>query len=253
MTIQVLAADLGPRVRAGFTRRPGGGSAGPYAGLNLALHVGDEPAAVAANRELLAAWAGGPVTFPHQVHGTDVLVVGGPGELGGSAERGGSGDSSEPADAVVTAVPGTAVGVLVADCVPVLLADAEAGVAGAAHAGRKGYVAGVVEAALEAMEKLGARRAAIRAAVGPAAGPCCYEVPAAMRADVGAVRPDAPAETLWGTPSLDLPGGCVALLRAAGVASVVTVGGCTIEDDDSYSYRRNGVTGRFAGVVRIEP
>jgi YfiH family protein len=244
VTIQVLAADLGPGVRAGFTRRPGGSSAGPYAGLNLALHVGDEPVDVAANREALATWAGGPVTFPNQVHGTDVLVVGGPAE---------SGDPAEPADAVVTAVPGTAVGVLVADCVPVLLADAEAGVAGAAHAGRKGFVAGVLEAALEAMEKLGARRSAIRAAVGPAAGPCCYEVPAAMRADVGAVRPAAPATTLWGTPSLDLPGGCVALLREAGVASVATVGGCTIEDDDSYSYRRNGVTGRFAGVVRVEP
>jgi len=240
VTIQVLAADLGPGVRAGFTRRPGGGSAGPYAGLNLALHVGDQPADVAANREVLAAWAGGPVTFPNQVHGTAVLV----------AE---SGDPAEPADAVVTAVPGTAVGVLVADCVPVLLADAEAGVAGAAHAGRKGFVAGVLEAALEAMEKLGARRSAIRAAVGPAAGACCYEVPAAMRADVGAVRPAAPATTLWGTPSLDLPGGCVALLREAGVAAVATVGGCTIEDEDTYSYRRNGVTGRFAGVVRIEP
>jgi YfiH family protein len=240
VTIQVLAADLGPGVRAGFTRRPGGSSAGPYAGLNLALHVGDEPADVAANREVLAAWAGGPVTFPNQVHGTAVLV----------AE---SGDAGEAADAVVTGVRGTAVGVLVADCVPVLLADAEAGVAGAAHAGRKGFVAGVVEAALEAMEKLGARRSAIRAAVGPAAGACCYEVPAAMRADVAAVRPAAPATTLWGTPSLDLPGGCVALLREAGVASVATVGGCTIEDDGAYSYRRNGVTGRFAGVVRIEP
>ena len=244
MTIQVLAADLGPGVRAGFTRRPGGSSAGPYAGLNLALHVGDRPADVAANREVLAAWIGAPVTFPNQVHGTAVLVVG---------EGAESGDPAEPADAVVTGVPGAAVGVLVADCVPVLLADAEAGVAGAAHAGRKGFVAGVLEAALEAMEKLGARRSAIRAAVGPAAGPCCYEVPAEMRADVGAVRPAAPATTLWGTPSLDLPGGCVALLREAGVASVATVGGCTIEDDGVYSYRRNGVTGRFAGVVRIEP
>lgn len=240
MTIQVLAADLGPGVRAGFTRRPGGSSAGPYAGLNLALHVGDEPGDVAANREVLAAWAGGPVTFPNQVHGTDVLVVE-------------AGDATEPADAVVTAARGTAVGVLVADCVPVLLADADAGVAGAAHAGRKGFVAGVLESALAAMETLGARRSAIRAAVGPAAGPCCYEVPAAMRTDVGAVRPAAPATTLWGTPSLDLPGGCVALLREAGVAAVTTVGGCTIEDDGSYSYRRNGVTGRFAGVVRIEP
>ena len=160
------------------------------------------------------------------------------------------GDAAE-ADAVVAATPGTAVGVLVADCVPVLLADAEAGVVAAAHAGRKGFVAGVLEATLEAMAELGARPGATRAAIGPAAGPCCYEVPGEMRDEVGAVRPAAPSTTTWGTPSLDLRGGCAAVLREAGVAAVVTVGGCTIEDDDSFSYRRRGVTGRFAGVVRL--
>jgi YfiH family protein len=244
VTVQVLAVDLGPGVRAGFTRRPGGVSTGRYEGLNLGLHVGDAAADVAANRELAAAWAGGPVTFPRQVHGTDVLVVG-------------DGDPETAADAVVAAAPGAAVGVLVADCVPVLLADAGAGVVGAAHAGRKGLVAGVVEAALEAMERLGARRTEVRAAIGPAAGACCYEVPAEMRAEVGAVRPAAPATTTWGTPSLDLRGGCAAVLREAGVADVVIVGGCTIEDADSYSYRRaagnGGVTGRFAGIVRVLP
>jgi YfiH family protein len=240
VAIEVLPADLGAGVLAGFTRRSGGVSSGPYAGLNLGLHVGDDAGDVAANRALLEAWAGAPVVFPRQVHGTTVLVAG-------------SGDPGAEADAVVAATPGAAVGVLVADCVPVLLADAGAGVVGAAHAGRKGFVAGVVEAVLENMEKLGARRSAVRAAIGPAAGPCCYEVPGEMRDDVAAVRPVAPATTTWGTPSLDLRGGCAAILREAGVAGVVTVGGCTIEDDDSFSYRRTGVTGRFAGVVRLVP
>ncbi len=241
MSILVLPADLGAGVRAGFTRRPGGVSAGRYAGLNLGLHVGDDPADVAANRRLLEEWAGAPVTFPRQVHGTSVLVAG---------DAPPDGDAPE-ADAVVAATPGAAVGVLVADCVPVLLADAEAGVVGAAHAGRKGFLAGVLEATLEAMAGLGARPGATRAAIGPAAGPCCYEVPGEMRDEVGAVRPEAPSTTTWGTPSLDLRGGCVAALREAGVADVVTVGGCTIEDEDSFSYRRGGVTGRFAGVVRL--
>jgi YfiH family protein len=240
VSIPLLPADLGHGVRAGFTRRSGGVSGGPYAELNLGLHVGDDAADVAANRARLEAWAGAPVTFPRQVHGTAVLVVG-------------EGDADEPADAVVAGTPGAAIGVLVADCVPVLLADAGAGVVGAAHAGRLGFVAGVVEAVLEGMEKLGASRSAVRAAIGPAAGPCCYEVPPAMRDDVAAVRPAASASTTWGTPSLDLRGGCAEVLRDAGVADVVTVGGCTIEDDDSFSYRRTGVTGRFAGVVRLVP
>jgi YfiH family protein len=244
VSIQVLAAYLGPGVRAGFTRRSGGVSTGPYTGLNLGLHVGDDADAVASNRAQVVAWAGAPVTFPRQVHGTDVLVV-----RDGAVE----GDPDREADAVVAVGPGAAVGVLVADCVPVLLADREAGVVGAAHAGRQGFTAGVLESTLAAMAALGARPGEVRAAVGPAAGACCYEVPAGMRDEVGAVRPSAPATTSWGTPSLDLRGGCADVLREAGVADVVMVGGCTIEDDDSFSYRRTGVTGRFAGVVRIVP
>jgi hypothetical protein len=247
VAFQVVLSDLGPGVTAGFTRRHGGVSSGTYESLNLGLHVGDDARAVAENRALLAEWAGTPVTFPRQVHGTSVLVVdGAPGADGLVA------DGAE-ADAVVTATPGAAVGVLVADCVPVLLADAEAGVVGAAHAGRKGFAAGVVEAALEAMERLGARRSAVRVAIGPSAGPCCYEVPAQLRDEVGAGRPAAPATTTWGTPSLDLAGGCLAVLKAAGVAEVRSAPECTIEDDDYFSYRRTGVTGRFAGVVRLAP
>jgi YfiH family protein len=143
--------------------------------------------------------------------------------------------------------------VLVADCVPVLLADAQAGVVATAHAGRRGLLAGVLQGAVDAMVAAGARRERIRAAVGPAAGGCCYEVPAEMQAQFCAGRPELRATTSWGTPSLDLRGGAVADLTAAGLAGVTLVGACTVESDDLYSYRRAPVTGRFAGVVALLP
>jgi YfiH family protein len=247
VTIEVLGADLGRGVRAGFTTRTGGLSTGPYEGLNLALHVGDDPYAVSHNRAAAADWAGARVQFPHQVHGADVLVIqaDAPGDPDEEASDG------RIADAVVAVGRGPAVGVLVADCVPVLLADPDAEVVAAAHAGRKGLVAGVLTAALTSMVARGARPERIRAAIGPAAGGCCYEVPAELRAEVGAVHPVAPAETSWGTPSLDLRAACAEALRAQGVAEVQVVGGCTIEDEALYSYRRSQVTGRFAGVVRM--
>ena len=94
---------------------------------------------------------------------------------------------------------------------------------------------------------------AIRAAVGPAAGGCCYEVPAEMQAQACARRPELRATTSWGTPSLDLRAGAVADLTAAGLAGIDLVGGCTVESDELYSYRRSHVTGRFAGVVTLLP
>jgi YfiH family protein len=200
------------------------------------------------SRTALAAAVGvaaDDVAWMHQVHGAEVH------HARPAAPGAPPADGAPACDGIISTTPGLAAAVLVADCVPVLLADVEAGVVAAAHAGRKGFVAGVLEATLVAMAKLGARPGATRAAIGPAAGPCCYEVPGEMRDEVGAVRPAAPSTTTWGTPSLDLRGGCAAVLREAGVADVVTVGGCTIEDDDSFSFRRAGVTGRFAGVVRL--
>jgi len=241
--ITVLPADLGPGVRAGFTTRVGGVSTGAWEGLDLGLHVGDDAEAVRRNRERLAAWAGAPVRFGRQVHGTVARVV-----RAGDADL----DASE-ADALVTAERGVPVGVLVADCVPVLLADAEAGVAGAVHAGRRGLLAGVLSRALDAMASLGADPARVRAAVGPAAGACCYEVPAELAEEAASVRPELRGTTTWGTPSLDLRAGAEAELRHGGVAHVALVGGCTIEDADLYSYRRGQVTGRFAGVVTLLP
>ena len=245
--LTVLPADLGPGVLAGFTTRAGGVSTGDHAGLDLALHVGDDPRAVAGNRERLAAWAGGRVRFARQVHGTAVATVADRGPDGAGA------DSEHEADALVTAEPGVPIGVLVADCLPVLLADPEARVAGAAHAGRRGLLAGVLPRVVEAMTAAGARPERLRAVVGPAAGGCCYEVPAAMQEEAVAAMPHLRATTTWGTPSLDLRAGAVAQLRGLGLGAVTTAGGCTIEDESFFSYRRAGTTGRFAGVVVLAP
>lgn len=245
--LPVLEVDLGPGVRAGFTTRVGGVSAAPWDELNLGLGVGDDPAAVRENRARVGAWAGAPVAFARQVHGADVHVLGGPDEA--------AADAVADADALVTALRGTAVGVLVADCVPVLLADAPAGVVAAVHAGRRGLAAGVLQAALAEMVARGADPERVRAAVGPAISGPRYEVPADMRAEVAALVPEAACTTAWGTPGLDLPAGAAAVLRRAGVRDVHEPGWCTDTESRFYSHRRaqrtGGTTGRSAGVVAL--
>ncbi|MGW2561266.1 peptidoglycan editing factor PgeF [Streptomyces sp. NPDC001514] len=225
-----------------FTDRWGGVSAAPYEELNLGGAVGDDPAAVRANRDLAAKSLGldpGLVVWMNQVHGREVAVVDGP-----------WGDVPVPAvDAVVTARRGLPLAVLTADCTPVLLADPVAGVVGAAHAGRPGMVVGVVPAAVEAMIALGADPARITARTGPAICGRCYEVPAAMRADVAAVEPAARAETSWGTPAVDVTAGVHAQLEALGVRDRKASPVCTLESADHYSYRRDRTTGRLAGYV----
>lgn len=245
-SVDVLEVDLGPGIRAGFTRRRGGVSRGPWEGLNLGLHVEDARADVLANRRLVERWAGMPVWYPHQVHGREVAVLDVPPS---PSDALGSGADGAPCDAAVTDVAGHAVAVVVADCVPVLLADPGAGVVAAAHAGRPGLLAGVLEATVAAMVARGARPGAVRAVLGPAAGPCCYEVPAAMRDDAAARIPATAATTRAGTPSIDLRAGCLEVLARVGVADVSAVGGCTIDDAGLFSYRRSKVTGRFGGVV----
>ncbi|WP_136520327.1 peptidoglycan editing factor PgeF [Cellulomonas telluris] len=248
------AVELGPGVRAGFTRRPGGVSAPPWDGLNLGLAVGDDPAAVVRNRRLLAEAVGVPVVFATQVHGRRVVEVDALPEVdpatSGVAE----------ADALVTARTDLAVAVYVADCVPVLLADPVARVVGAAHAGRPGLVAGVVEATVEALVRRGARPERLVAALGPCIAAASYEVPASLQDDVGAVLPEAVATTRAGTPAVDLLAGARAVLARCGVGRVLVDGRDTYADEDLYSHRRavhadpsSPRTGRLAGVVRLLP
>jgi YfiH family protein len=228
-----------------FTDRWGGVSAAPYVELNLGGAVGDDPAAVLANRGLAAGSLGldpARVVWMKQVHGRDVAVVEGPW----------AGEDIPAADAVVTVRRGLALAVLTADCTPVLLADPVAGVVAAAHAGRPGMLAGVVPAAVEAMAALGAEPSRITVRTGPAVCGRCYEVPAAMRAEVSAAVPEAWSETSWGTPAVDVTAGVRAQLDALGVREQKHSDVCTRESDDHFSYRRDRVTGRLAGYVWLD-
>jgi YfiH family protein len=234
------------RVRRVVTTRAGGRSAGPFARFNLSTGVGDDPVAVAANRRRLATELGvRGVVFLNQVHGTKVAVV-------DAVPRPGEPDRPGT-DAAVTALPGVALAVLTADCVPVLLADPQAGVVGVAHAGRVGAAAGVLAATLAAMEGLGARAGDCEALLGPAVCGACYEVPAEMRDEVGAALPGSATRTRRGTPGLDLRAGLRAQLAALGVAKVGVDPRCTVEDPDLYSYRRDRRTGRLAAVTWLDP
>ncbi|MFG2277219.1 peptidoglycan editing factor PgeF [Streptomyces asoensis] len=228
-----------------FTDRWGGVSAAPYEELNLGGAVGDDPDAVRTNRELAGASLGlepGRVVWMNQVHGNDVAEVEGPWTTG----------LTPPVDGVVTATRGLALAVLTADCVPVLLADPVAGVVAAAHAGRPGMVKGIVPAAIDAMESLGADPARIVARTGPAVCGRCYEVPEAMRAEVAAVEPAAHADTSWGTPAVDVIAGVHAQLDRLGVHDRERSPVCTRESKDHFSYRRDRSTGRLAGYVWLD-
>jgi YfiH family protein len=229
-------------VGTAFTDRTGGVSRKPWASLDLGTHVGDDPLAVAENRYRLAAGLGldpGRVVWMEQVHGRRVEVVDGPRD----APVAGT-------DALVTAVPGVALAVLVADCVPVLLHSAAHGVVAAVHAGRRGVESGVVDAALDAMAGLGAPPRSVTAELGPSICGACYEVPREMHDAVVAAAPDAATVTRAGAPALDLRRGLAGGLERRGVR-VELVGGCTAETPTLFSYRRDGVTGRSAGLVWV--
>ena len=232
------------RVRRVVTTREGGVSVPPYASFNLGAHVGDRPEAVAANRQRLAAGVRLPaerLVWMEQVHGGTVVAVDNP--------------QPEPvpaADAVVTAEPRLAVVVLVADCVPVLLADPVTGVVAAVHAGRVGAQGGILPATLEAMLRLGARLDQVEALLGPSACGQCYEVPDQMQDDVAARLPGSGCRTRWGTSGLDLRAGLWRQLADVGVARVGVDPRCTIEDTTLYSYRRDGTTGRLAALTWFE-
>lgn len=235
----VTAASL-TDTRHGFFTRRGGVSGGIYESLNCGPGSGDEQAAVQENRRRVAATLGakhGLVSL-YQVHGRDVVVVGEDYDIGGPRPK---------ADGMVSTRRGIALGILTADCAPVLLADAEAGVIGACHAGWRGAIAGVTDATIEAMERLGAVRERIRAAVGPLIRQSSYEVSESFRS--GFVEAAAGNATFFapgrrdGHWQFDLPGYLMQRLRQAGVAAE-DLGLDTCADAARYfSYRRTTLAG----------
>ncbi len=233
LTADCLAAL--PGVAHGFFTRHGGVSLGDYASLNCGLGSKDDPVAVHENRARVAAFlTARDVVTAHQVHSPTAVV----------AEHAWSQDQRPRADAIVTATRGLGVGVLTADCAPVLFADPEAGVVAAAHAGWRGALSGVIESALEAMEKLGARRRRIRAAVGPCIGQAAYEVGPEFEQEF--LRQGMANARFFSRqspqlrPHFSLAAYAEHRLLQAGIGDVASLAPCTYANaDDFFSYRRS--------------
>lgn len=235
-----------PGIRALCTTRAGGVSTGPYASLNLGEHVGDLPASVAANRERLARAIGARPVFLRQVHGTDVAVL-----------DAATADDTE-ADAACTAHAGLACTVMVADCLPVLLTDAQGRRVAAAHAGWRGLASGVLSRAVQSFEDGEGRRGELMAWLGPCIGPDAFEVGDEVKAQFEAAEGEAdrcfkPA----GTPGkwlADLPALARLRLQTLGVRQIHGNDGskawCTVSNPSRFfSYRRERTSGRLAALV----
>lgn len=251
MTLEIITADALKEVRHGFFTRRGGASSGVFAGLNCGQGSSDQSEIVEINRGRVAdamAVAADDLVTVHQVHTAQVVQV----------------DAALPqrpkADAMVTATPGLALGILTADCQPVLFADHSAGVIGAAHAGWRGALDGVLEATLEAMEALGAQRADTVAVIGPTISQRAYEVgpeflDAFMADDIDNQRFFANGQN--DRYLFDLPAFGLHRLRSIGVGHAEWTRHCTYSDPDRfYSYRRtthNGEAdyGRLISVIRL--
>ena len=218
-------------VRHAFFTRQGGVSTGIYAGLNVGLGSKDDPDAVRENRRRTAAHLGGTLVTAYQVHSARAIIADGAWP-----------DETPQADAVVSATPGVICGALAADCAPILLADPEARVVAAAHAGWQGALQGVAEATIARMEELGARRGRIVAAVGPCIGPASYEVgleyvqrfteidPAFAQYFAKGVSPDK--------RQFDLPAFVMSRLDAAGIAACEWIGRDTCAEPDLFFSNR---------------
>ena len=245
-----------PHVSHGFFTREGGVSKGIYATLNCGYGSDDDPGAVRENRARIARAIGvdaGNLLTVYQVHSPSVIRVTSTWEHG----------SAPQADAMVTDEPSVGLGILAADCAPVLFADEAARVIGAAHAGWKGAFTGVLEATIEAMTALGAHRSRVVAAIGPCISRDAYEVGPEFRQrflDAGL------ANEIWFTPSardrhymFDLPGYIAARLKAADVGTVASLGLCTYGDEPRFfSYRRTthrgeSDYGRQLSVIALKP
>lgn len=234
MTLEILTADTLAPLRHGFFTRKGGASSGVFEGLNCGPGSTDQTEIVAINRGRVAAALGvadDHLAGVHQIHSGDAVQVDGP-------------QTEKPrADGLVTATPGLALTVLTADCQPVLFADVEAGVIGAAHAGWKGAQAGVLEATVDAMIALGASRESIHAVIGPSISQRAYEVGPEFFDSFLDEDPDNTRFFAGGDGDrmhFDLPGYGLARLRDAGVGSAEWTRHCTYFDSDRfYSYRRS--------------
>ncbi|MDC0658209.1 peptidoglycan editing factor PgeF [Leisingera sp. SS27] len=251
MTLEILTSDLLGPVRHGFFTRKGGASSGIYHGLNCGLGSTDQREAVQINRNRVAAAMEVPpehLSAVHQVHSADVKVVTAP-----STER-------PQADAMVTNVPGIALSILTADCQPVLFCDPEARVIGAAHAGWRGTLDGVLEATLEAMETLGASRTNTAAVIGPTISQRAYEVGPEFFDDF-MMQDDAYARFFANGESgrylFDLPGLGLYKLRQAGIGAAEWSRHCTYSDAEKFfSYRRathakEADYGRLISCIRL--
>ena len=234
ITLNALNGDRS--IRHAFFTRQGGVSGGPFASLNCGFGSGDKLADVARNRAIAAAQldlAPERLVSCHQIHGTDVITV----------EQPWRREDNPRADGTVTKVPGIALGVLAADCAPVLLADSEAGIIGAAHGGWRGTLAGIMEATVTAMVALGARTERIRAGIGPGIGQTSYEVGPEFLANFTAVDP---ASSVFFAPApraghflFDLPGYIALRLQRLGLAAVERAAHDTAAEEDLFfSYRR---------------
>lgn len=250
-----LSCD-GLAVPHGFFTRRGGVSNGPYASLNCSLSGGDSRDAVLHNRAIAARTLGAHpdnLVGLTQVHGSDVVHVTAPWQPGASPR----------ADAMVTDRPAIALGIITADCAPVLMADTGAGVVAAVHAGWRGAVAGVIEATIDAMIRLGAHPASTAAAIGPCIRQESYEVGADLRDSV--LRHDTTGDRFFAPGrhadrwQFDLPGYCTARLAAAGVHAVSVVDADTAADAFTFfSYRRRtlgggGPIGHQISIIALDP
>jgi|TARA_B110000967_G_scaffold126245_1_gene129071 YfiH family protein len=232
MTLNPIKSDLLFGAKHGFFTRLGGTSRGIYQGLNCGRGSQDRPDDVQKNRVTVAEYFGAvesQLQSVHQIHSADVVTL--------SAI---SPDSSK-ADAMVTATPSVILGILTADCQPVLFYDPEAQVIGAAHAGSKGAKAGVLQNTVAAMEELGANRNAICAAIGPSISQKAYEVGPDFLDDICCDEPEALrffAQGQGDRYQFDLPGYGLSILRGAGLKQVEWTGHCTYADPDRFfSYR----------------
>lgn len=230
MTLSRITSPLLDGLSHGFFTREGGASTGVFEGLNCGNGSSDQAEIVALNRARVADAMGvAALAGVHQIHSADAVVVG-------------DVDARPKADALVTATPGVALTILTADCQPVLFADADAGVVGAAHAGWKGALDGVLEATLDAMEGLGAKRGRIRAVIGPSISQRAYEVGQEFIERFMDEDPDNARFFVNGAAGkyqFDLTGFGLARLRAAGVAEAEWTAHCTYTDPARfYSYRR---------------